>query len=555
MSSSEAWPQILQVPLEIWLQVSDLSGRQSIARLCGVSHDFHSIFAVILYRNMTTDPPLPWKRTKLLVRTLREAPTLLTSKLPLGEVIRSLCLPGKGYPDILLSHCLEALRNLVEISPLAGLSDRPLRGAALRDLKWDWENGSNELATLLLMPGYFPNLKELSVRSTAEKNSSCYKFMQVRDLEKLECILSLSGQRYAEWQPSWAVFRHSLGALQMSSPTLHTLILKIDLHIYLLMESDYAQVYNVDTDLILAINEMRFPALTEFQFLLHTSGFRLRDPAMDFSPFLQGHPLLANVTLNVEGVCVPPGADASFLPHLVSFRGAARNCAAMLAHARGLRSITILFPSGYDEDPQRTLQGNTPVPFTSALFRPRSSPGVTSLDARAVNLSGSTVHCYCLLCPEALTCLIAAFPNLTHLDISLSRPLDQYLASLTALVRLQHLGVRSTEHINWADLNRTAVDLFPPGRYADQIDVLLPLAQLSDIRIIIWADRSEAMNRCGACSSCCMEPMPDLFIEYRFGRGLGDEFQLVESTTMNDRGHKSWETSLSTAEGRKLWSL
>ncbi|KAJ7607792.1 hypothetical protein DFH06DRAFT_1486431 [Mycena polygramma] len=539
MSPSEAWPQILQVPLEIWLQVAALSGRQSIARLCGVSHVFHSIFAAILYRNMTTDPPLAWKKTELLVRTLREAPSPLASNLHLGEMIRSLCLPGMGYPDIYLSHCMEALRNLVETSPLReGLSDPPLRGAALRDLKWDWETGSNELATLLLTPGYFPNLKELS-------------FMQVRDLEKLECILSLSGLTHAEWQHSWAVFRHALGALQTSSPTLHTLILRIDLHTWMLTDSDYGQVYEVDADLISAINEMRFPALAEFQFLLHTSGFRLRDPAMDFSPFLQGHPLLASVTLNVEGVCVPPGADASFLPHLVSFRGAAKNCAAMLAHARGLRSVTILFPSSYDEDPQRTLQRNTPVPFTSALFRPKSSPGVTSLDARAVDLSGSTDHCYCLLCPEALTCLIAAFPNLTRLDISLGRPLDQYLASLTALVRLQHLGVRCTEHIRIADFTRTAMELFPPGRYADQIDVLLPLAQLSDIRIIIWGDRSELAS--AACSSCRMEPMAELLVEYRFGRGLGDEFQLVERTTVNDglAGFRFWESSL---EGRKLWS-
>ncbi|KAJ6452894.1 hypothetical protein C8R47DRAFT_1168680 [Mycena vitilis] len=311
--------------------------------------------------------------------------------------------------------------------------------------------------------------------------------------------------------------------------------------------------YEVDADLTLAMNEMRFPALAEFQFLLHAMGFRLRDPAVDFSPFLQGHPLLASVTLNVEGVCVPPGADASFLPRLVYFRGAARNCAAMLEHARGLCSISILFPSSYEEDPQRTLRQNTPVPFTSALFRPKFSPGVTSLDARAVDSSGSTVQCYCLLCPEALTCLIAAFPNLTRLDISLGRPLDQYLAGLTALVRLQHLGLRCTEHIQIGDFSRTAMELFPPGRYADQIDVLLPLAQLSDIRIVIWGDRSELAR--AYCSSCRMEPMAELIVEYRFGRGLGDEFQLVEMTTVDGlAAFGYWESSLSTSEGRRLWS-
>ncbi|KAJ6577621.1 hypothetical protein B0H19DRAFT_1120681 [Mycena capillaripes] len=50
------------------MQVAALAGCQSIACLCVVSHAFYSIFAAILYGDMTTDPQLPsWKQTHLLL--------------------------------------------------------------------------------------------------------------------------------------------------------------------------------------------------------------------------------------------------------------------------------------------------------------------------------------------------------------------------------------------------------------------------------------------------------------------------------------------------------
>jgi hypothetical protein len=70
---------------------------------------------------------------------------------------------------IKLTQSLDALRSLVDNSALdADLSGRLIRGAELRALNWDTEVGADELADLLLTPGYFPNLKELSVKCSHE---------------------------------------------------------------------------------------------------------------------------------------------------------------------------------------------------------------------------------------------------------------------------------------------------------------------------------------------------------------------------------------------------
>jgi hypothetical protein len=155
------WPQILEVPPEIWTHVAALSGRQSIARLAAVSHAFYSVFAAILYRDMTTNPPLYFLEDDLLMRTLWESHSPLAFKPHPTQLIRSLCVPG--YLSRELSQYLDALRNLIEISPSTAVSGQLVRGAALRALKWDSAVGADELAGLLCTPGYFPNLKELAV--------------------------------------------------------------------------------------------------------------------------------------------------------------------------------------------------------------------------------------------------------------------------------------------------------------------------------------------------------------------------------------------------------
>jgi hypothetical protein len=165
---------ISQIPPELWAVVAALSGRQTIARLSAVSHAFYSVFASMLYRDMTTgtdQSPLHWTRTHLLVRTLRElhdSPLKFTRNPHPAKLVLRLRMPGFCAG---VAECVDALRNLVEISPSNGqisistLNSQLVRGAALRALLWDSSTrGADEVVDLLRTPGYFPNLKDLSVR-------------------------------------------------------------------------------------------------------------------------------------------------------------------------------------------------------------------------------------------------------------------------------------------------------------------------------------------------------------------------------------------------------
>ncbi|KAJ7755103.1 hypothetical protein B0H16DRAFT_730025 [Mycena metata] len=157
--------QIFEVPIEIWSIVATLAGRRSIARLSAVSHAFYSVFSVILYCEMIIKPPLTWQQTPLLMRTLAESHSPLKFDPHPVQQIRTLRLPGVGYRAIDLGQCLSALKGLLKVSlSERGLSNPPMRGAALRALTWDSELGADEMAEVLFTPGYFPNLTELSVR-------------------------------------------------------------------------------------------------------------------------------------------------------------------------------------------------------------------------------------------------------------------------------------------------------------------------------------------------------------------------------------------------------
>jgi hypothetical protein len=150
-NESDASCQILEIPPEIWEQVAAVSGRQAIARLCAASRAFHSLFASLLYSTATTKPPLTPAQSNLLIRTLSEAHTSWRKPHPV-QVVKSFSFAMAWDSQ----QCCDALRNLFEVT-----SGQLIRGAALRTLEWNSPE-TDELKTLLT-PGYFPNLKELSV--------------------------------------------------------------------------------------------------------------------------------------------------------------------------------------------------------------------------------------------------------------------------------------------------------------------------------------------------------------------------------------------------------
>ncbi|KAJ6585617.1 hypothetical protein B0H19DRAFT_1250409 [Mycena capillaripes] len=464
-----------------------MSNRQVIARLCIVSQTFHYIFSAILYgREMIAEPPLTWKQGLLLL-------------------IQSLCLPGTYRR----TRYLEA-RDTAHWS--RELSGQSIRGAALRVFKWDSEMGSPELGKLLVTPGLFHNLKELSVKCGVDKKTR-FHFFRVPDLEKLECTLIFHADEYEEWRRPWRALRGTLGVLSGTSPLLRTFKLVLRLRAY-----GYEALmtpWNVDMALIEGISQLRLSILRSFKFSLHTLGFDIAGPALDFSPMLHRNPLLQIATLNIDGICVPPVPYTTFLSHLRSFTGSVKNCAAVAARASGLRHITMLFPASMRDDIQNALSWSpeSPVPFTPELFSTDAFPGITSLDVRAVDLDGFTGRYPEQLYPASFACLAAAFSNLTHLDVSLGGPLRAYRAAFVTLLKLQHLGVRLHKNVRLSDHDRPASKLFPAADFAAEINKGSSCLRSSPTFTSSFGEIDPYRRR----------------VEYRFRRVGGDEeFQLNE---------------------------
>ncbi|KAF8207903.1 hypothetical protein K438DRAFT_2013299 [Mycena galopus ATCC 62051] len=432
-----------------------------------------------------------------------------------------------------MSDWLPALRNLVVTNA------QLVRGAQLRALEWTSPTGTDALTKFLSTPGYFPNLKDLSVHCGLDSHFECFR---VPGLQKLECKLEFSGSGYEEWKPSWKALRRALEALPASSPLLHSLSLKLDLYFYEDSDdeqSDFLQPWSIDPDLKAAINQLRLSALTSFHLSLDPTGFNLRNPAMDFSSMLRAHPLLTTITLNIEGICVPPDVDNTFLSHIVSLTSSVKNCATILPHTPTLRRIIILFPADtWCNDFQDTLDFEYRRPLTPALFPAHAFPDVRSLDARGVTRDGGTASYTRTFYPDSLSCLIAAFPNLTHLDVSLAKPLREYCPGFASLLGLEQLSVRLSIYPPMQHYGRRGTALYPPERFAAELnDTLLVLPVLSDVHIVLWIDRSDTYVT--GCESCDLwEPnWFDILVEYWFDRVFedGDEaFKLVRMTASDE---------------------
>lgn len=109
-----------------------------------------------------------------------------------------------------------------------------------------------------------------------------------------------------------------------------------------------------------------------------------------------------------------------------------------------------------------------------------------------------------------------------------------YRAGFAELVVLEHLSLRVHQRVRVADHERREEELFPADDFAAELnEALLPLAHLCDVHILLWGDRSLPSTGCTSCDEQ-QWPLPDILIEYRFRRPIGEwEFQLVETPGFN----------------------
>ncbi|KAJ7443811.1 hypothetical protein FB451DRAFT_1189846 [Mycena latifolia] len=495
-SSSITTGPILEVPSELWALVAKSSRRQSLARLCAVSHGFHTVFSPLLYSTATTNPPLKYKQTALLIETLAA-----THSPHPGLFVRRLVFPSYGLDRRIDGQtCLAALSRLFD----APGDKRPVRGSALRSLEWgargELQGSMDALGPLLCTPGCFPNLKEIVIK--CPPSCTHFDFLRIPRLEKIE--LDLTAGKYEEWLPSWEAFSCELATLPSSSPLLHTL--KLQLTMYAPRKSIVPPPWDAYSGLLAAINQLRLPVLEVLELSIEAGYFDLPAPETDFLPLLRQHPALKDLTLYMRKVRIPAASEIALsLPRVRAFTGSLDHCAVVATRARELACLSVSFPQFFNED------------ALSRLFLPGAAPTVTQLTVRGVDTNGDFVLFPYALSPRSLSCLVLAFPNLTYLDIDISHKMKDYSANLVSLPLLEYLCLRAHKEVPERAWYRPVAEIFPVAKYATHISMeLLPaLTQLVDVRVVLGGDRSIEQRGCTSCDDERREPGP-LWVDYRF---------------------------------------
>ncbi|KAJ7503072.1 hypothetical protein B0H11DRAFT_1987691 [Mycena galericulata] len=493
--------KLLDIPPELWDIVGGFASRQSVARLCSVSHDFYATFAALLYSN-TIDPPLTSAQSSHLIQTLAETPTVSWKPHP-AALIQQLGLTDGGHFRKLettnlakMQSSINALNNICKLS----LADRP-NGSALRVLDWRVAAGLDELGKILGAPGQFSNLRELLVTSNGTNNN--FNFISIGRLEVLGLTFNIDpdnddicGDRLCY------KLAEALQMLPSTSPILHTLQLNLKIPF-----DENTFPFLGYCDLVDAINWIHLPFLAtlELSVDLHRNHIdHVEDdlddiPNTDLLAFLSSHPNLLNLTFSAHGTDLTGGHTPLF-PRLRSFKGSFEDSKAICGGGRQLETLTIALV-------HPCLSGT--LPAFSVLQLP-TNLSLTKLRVLAVDTVGSTLKITDEISPRTFSLLAASFPNLTHLDICLSGPMTEYHKYLTLLTKLQSLRLQEYRTRRKALKSSPVVKIFPPAEYKTQITRLLPfLPHLASTEICILADFIEqdedSDSSCFECCGCCGE--------------------------------------------------
>ncbi|KAJ7496704.1 hypothetical protein FB451DRAFT_1208454 [Mycena latifolia] len=463
------------VPPELWEIVASFASRQSVARLCSLSREFCSTFSALLYSDLI-NPSLSPSQSSRLIKRLGAAQTSSWKPHP-ATLIRQLDIPDgsrdrfRSFQDVKAKA--QALRGALGRIALS----EPTKGSALRVLHWNFPNSLKDLGEILETE-YFPNLRELAISSN--ETSQNFDFIQIGALEILK--IEFGDNRFGpeDHEIGTKAFYKLAEAMQMlprSSPLLHALHLNLKISSY---GDPTVSPKEGRHDPVAIINSIHFPVLTALDLSVTVYLYlSLSSTGCDFFPFLRSHPNLLDLTLHTSGTKLTN--DVSFLPRLRSFKGSFEDAAAICACQRPLDKLVLTFVQSHDFSYKLPQFPTIPLPTHLSL---------TKLQVRAVDTIGTAVK-MSNISPASLARLVASFPNLTHLDICLHKPIPIFRHSLILLTKLQSLRIQEyrTKRPNSAS-NTWRVKKI--NDYIEELNSFLSfLPHLTHIDVGVWADNGE----------------------------------------------------------------
>ncbi|KAJ7736928.1 hypothetical protein B0H16DRAFT_1573138 [Mycena metata] len=152
----------------------------------------------------------------------------------------------------------------------------------------------------------------------------------------------------------------------------------------------------------------------------------------------------------------------------------------MLSPQRQLRQldISLIHDHRYEFHPSPTF-----------ILPPAAHLLLTTLRINPVDSLGSTMKMTNELSPNSFHQVVHTFPNLTHLDVPINKPMAEYCQALMPLTKLEYLRLRQYRTRRMGPPNWPATLIFPPTEYNQQFDLILPsLRRLVVIEVSVSAD-------------------------------------------------------------------
>ncbi|KAJ6533988.1 hypothetical protein DFH09DRAFT_1284268 [Mycena vulgaris] len=465
-NSSKRNPKISPVPSphlppELWVTIGRFVPRQALAHLSCVSHELCAVFSPLLYGDTITTP-MSGAQASRLIESLSAAQPSSWKPRP-ATLIRHLGMTNGGPrvaqtidPEI-WEASVNALRNLAELT----LGERT-RGSALRVLHWHLPAGIDELGKILGFPGHFPNLKELVV--FADGTNENFNIIGLEVLGISLC-LPLNDEDYDSDDGAKLCYKltEALQMLPYTSPRLHSFKLRLGIP-YDEAEDTFPSLGY--SDLVDAINELHFPALTTFDISVMLYPHADDDfdpdelPTTDFSTFLASHGNLVNLSLNAPDTKL---TDNITFPHLRSFEGSFEH-SEIITRRHRLEKLVLTFIHPF-------WRYNPPAFCTLPLPTHLS---LTTLRVTAVTTEGWEVKRTNELSPESFAQLVPSFPNVTHLNFCTNGRMS---------IRVQEYRQRKVPD-HWS-----VTEMFPAIDYIAEFRFFLPfLPHLTCIDICLLAD-------------------------------------------------------------------
>ncbi|KAJ7233255.1 hypothetical protein C8J57DRAFT_1250109 [Mycena rebaudengoi] len=332
-------------------------------------------------------------------------------------------------------------------------------GLPLRVLHVQSPGGICHLGNTLSQSHIFSNLKELVITTQRIASDCQMEFFKLPNLKTLGFSMIFEG----DLVEASDIIKLGEGLKMLSGSSF---LQALDLRLWCnFCDDDIQEAYR--ENIVDTLNTIYIPHLESFKMSESCmpgcgNGPSDHHDMTNIFSFLEAHPTLSHLTLDVRGTVIPESSQV--LPQLHSFTGETDICVQLSAQGRRLDKLGLTFL--YEGNLSETEESPTLDKLTSGNYLFLTTLDLHGLDADmwAVEIPKLRYPASANLFPS----LASAFPNVVNLNIELGGCLAHYSEFIVSMTKLECLRVQEYR-LHFSMEPKAVTELFPVGEYTCQI--------------------------------------------------------------------------------------